>query len=198
MRKSARTSASPIVVLDLLGREHADEGLLDVLGQLVDDAVGADVDALALGERPRLRVRTHVEADHDRVRGGREHDVALGDRPDARVDDVDAHLGVADLRELARDRLDRALHVGLDDEVEVLDDALADPREQLLERGAAPAPAGELLRAQPLATQAREVPGLAVVLDDARVLAGLRRLVEAEHLDGVPGPASLTRSPRKS
>ena len=37
----------------LLGRdrrEHADERLLDVLGELVDDAVRADVDALALGE----------------------------------------------------------------------------------------------------------------------------------------------------
>ena len=33
-------------------REQADEGLLDVLGQLVDDAVGADVDALAIGELP--------------------------------------------------------------------------------------------------------------------------------------------------
>src|SRR6266487_2911505 len=34
--------------------EHADERLLDVLGQLVDDAVGADLDALALGELARL------------------------------------------------------------------------------------------------------------------------------------------------
>ena len=42
---------------DLLGRdgrEHADERLLDVLGELVDHAVRADVDALALGELPRL------------------------------------------------------------------------------------------------------------------------------------------------
>src|SRR6266513_1651929 len=41
----------------LLGRdwaEHADERLLDVLGQLVDNAVGADLDALALGELARL------------------------------------------------------------------------------------------------------------------------------------------------
>ena len=49
-RKSARTSASPSDLLDLLGGEHADEGLLDVLGELVDDAVRADVDAVALGE----------------------------------------------------------------------------------------------------------------------------------------------------
>src|SRR5690349_22098670 len=29
--------------------QHPDQGLLDVLGQLVDDAVGADLDALAVG-----------------------------------------------------------------------------------------------------------------------------------------------------
>ena len=48
--KSARTSASPMISSVSTGGEHADERLLDVLGQLVDDAVGADVDALALGE----------------------------------------------------------------------------------------------------------------------------------------------------
>ena len=50
-RKSARTSASPSVSSVVTAREHADERLLDVLRQLVDDAVGADLDALALGER---------------------------------------------------------------------------------------------------------------------------------------------------
>ena len=49
--------------------EHADERLLDVLGQAVDDAVGADLDVLALRERTRLGVRTHVEADNESVRG---------------------------------------------------------------------------------------------------------------------------------
>ena len=49
-RKSARTSTSPIVSSCVTGFEHADERLLDVLGELVDDAVGADLDALAVGE----------------------------------------------------------------------------------------------------------------------------------------------------
>ena len=39
------------------------------------------------------------------------------------------------------------------------------------------------LAAQPLAALVRELAGAAVVLDDARELAGLRRLVEAEDLD---------------
>ena len=37
--------------LGLDRREHPDERLLDLLGQLVDDAVLADLDALPLGER---------------------------------------------------------------------------------------------------------------------------------------------------
>src|SRR6185312_17557533 len=44
--------------------EQADERLLDVLGQLVDDAVGADLDAFPLGELARLGGGPHVEADH--------------------------------------------------------------------------------------------------------------------------------------
>src|SRR5215210_4697584 len=113
--------------------EHADERLADVVGELVDDPVGADVDALALGERPCLGVRAHVEADHDRVRGGGQHDVALGDRADARVDDIDSDLGVLDLAELADDGLDRAPDVRLDDEVELSDGALLELGEELLQ-----------------------------------------------------------------
>ena len=170
-------------LLDLLRREHADERLLDVLGQLVDDAVRPDVDALAIGQAARLGVRADVEADDDRARRGREHHVALGDRADPRVDDVDAYLRVLDLRELALDRLERALDVALHDDVQVLDDSLSDPREEVLERRAALRLLGELLGAQPLAAQAGEVARLPIVLDDARVLARLRRLVEAEDLD---------------
>ena len=98
----------------LLGRDrlqHADERLLDVLGQPVDDVVRADLDALALGQRPRLGVRPHVEADDHRVRRGGEHDVVLGDAADAGVDDVHAHLRVLDLLELGDGGLDRPVHV---------------------------------------------------------------------------------------
>src|SRR5207247_10521725 len=62
-------------LLGLDRSEHADEGLLDVLRELVDDAVAADVDALALGERPRLGARAHVEADAAGVRDRGEADV---------------------------------------------------------------------------------------------------------------------------
>src|SRR5438105_9528401 len=104
-------------LLGLDRAEHADERLLDVLRELVDDAVGADVDALALGERTRLGARPHVEADDERVRDRGEADVALRDRADARVDDIHAHLGMLDLLELRHGRLDGAVDVALHDEV---------------------------------------------------------------------------------
>ena len=84
--------------------------------------------ALALG------VGTHVEADDDRVGRVGQHDVGLGDTADRRVDDVDADLGLVHLVERVLERLDRALHVGLDDEVEVLELALGDTLEQVVER----------------------------------------------------------------
>src|SRR5919109_2000627 len=147
-------------LLDALGRQHADERLLDVLGELVDDAVRAQVDPLTRGLLTGFRVRAYVEADDDRVRRRGEHDVALRDRSDAGVDDVDAHLGVLDLRELVVDGLDGALHVGLDDDVEVADGALGHLGEELLEGHALLRAARELFGTQPLAAQAGEVSRL--------------------------------------
>ena len=66
-----------------LGLEHAHHGVLDVLEHLVDDLVGAHLDVFGLGERPRLAVGPHVEADDGGARRGRELDVVLGDAADA-------------------------------------------------------------------------------------------------------------------
>ena len=54
--------------LFVLGREHADHGLLDVLEHLVDDLVGPDLDVLGVGQLARLAVGPHVEADDRGVR----------------------------------------------------------------------------------------------------------------------------------
>ena len=120
-----------------------------------------------------------------------EHDVALRDRADALVDHVDTHLGVVDLRELGDGRLDGAADVALEDQVQILDGAFLQLREERLERDAALRALRELLRAEPLAAPLRERPGLALVLDHARELAGRRRRVEAENLDRRTGPRLL-------
>ena len=73
----------PSVVLDLLGLEHALHRVAQLVEALVDDRVVADLDALAVGQRARVADRAHVEAEDDRVGGGGEHDVGLGDAADA-------------------------------------------------------------------------------------------------------------------
>ena len=190
-RNRARTSASPSVSSVSTGREHADERLLDVLGELVDDAVRADVDALALGERARIRARADVEADHERVRRGREVDVVLGDPADARVDDVHAHFRVLDLLELADERLDGALDVALEDDVQVLNLAGLKCLVERLERDPLGAGAGELLTTESLGADVREVLCLALVLDDAGRTRRRRRMVEPEHLHRLARPGLL-------
>jgi hypothetical protein len=52
-----------------------DERLLDVLGQLVDDAVGPDVDALALGELLRSEFGRTLKPTTIALERPRQHDV---------------------------------------------------------------------------------------------------------------------------
>ena len=51
-----------------LGGEQADHGVLDVLEDLVDDLVGADLDVLGVGQLAGLAVGADVEADDRGVR----------------------------------------------------------------------------------------------------------------------------------
>ena len=142
----------------------------------------------ALGEVLRLGARPDVEADHERVRRGREIDVVLGDPADTGVDHVDANLRVLDLAELAHERLDRALDVALEDDVEVLHGAFLHLLEEGLERDALGLGAlRELLATEPLGALLGDVLRLSLVLDHAGELAGRRRTVEAEDLDGLAG-----------
>ena len=167
------------------GGEHADERLLDVLGQLVDHVVRADLDALALGEaRVSAFGRTlkPTTMPSDAAASMMSFSVMP---PTPWWMTLTRTSGVLDLPELADDRLDGALHVALDDDVQVLHLAGLQVLEQVLERDARRRPGRELLAAQPLGALLRELAGLAVGLDDAAELAGGRRLVEAEDLDRV-------------
>ena len=107
------------------------------------------------------------------------------------MDDVHAHLGVLDLLELAEERLDRALDVALEDDVQVLHLAGLEVVVQRLERDAPPRALRELLAAEPLCAHVRQMLRLALVLDDADELAGGGRMVEPEHLDGLARPRVL-------
>ena len=66
-------------VLLFLRFQQTGHGLLEVLGDAVDDVVVLDVHALGLGQSGRPLVGDHVEADDDGVGGLGQQDVALGD-----------------------------------------------------------------------------------------------------------------------
>ena len=99
------------------------------------------------------------------------------------VDDVQAHLrrsraGVS----ASRDRLDRALHVGLDDDLQLLDLAALDLLVEVLERdlrGRAAISALALLAAAVLG----DLRAFCVVLDGVERVARVGHAVEAEDLD---------------
>src|SRR6056297_1443407 len=100
-----------------LGLEHADDGLLDVLEELVDDLVGTNLHFFLLGELSGLAVGTHVEADDRRVRGVRQGDVVLGDPTDRSMDEADVDLVAFESSQRLGDSFEGPLHVGLEDQV---------------------------------------------------------------------------------
>ena len=125
--------------------------------------------------------RAHVEAHDDRVGGRRQVDVGLGDAADAGQHDRDLDLVLRQLGDLVLEGLERAGHVGLEHEAELVEPAalVEDRRERALDAAAARL----LLELEAVGALAGERAGLAVVLDHVRELAGLGHGVEAEHLD---------------
>ena len=139
----------------------------------------------------RVADGAHVEADDDRLRGRRQHDVGLVDAADAGADDVDRDLVLGQLGDLVLERLGGAGDVGLDEQVELLELARLDVLEDVLQRALAARAARVLLLLEALLALVGELARAAVVLDRADVLAGLGDAVEAERLDRIAGVGLL-------
>src|SRR5215213_862161 len=75
-----------------VGGEHASHGCFDLLERLVDHVVGPDLDAFALGDLLGRVGRPDVEPEQDAVGRAREHDIGVGERPDAAANDVHPNL----------------------------------------------------------------------------------------------------------
>ena len=169
-------------LLDLLRREHALHGVAEVVERAVDDRVCADLDALAVGERAAsptgrtLKPRTIASDAAARLTS----DSVMPPTPERTT--VTCTSSCGQLGDLVLERLERAGHVGLEDERELLESAARTGRRSSPANLAAAA-AGLLLELEALRALAGERAGLAVVLDDVGVLAGLGHGVEAEHLD---------------
>ena len=170
-----------------LGLEHADERVVDVFEDVVDDLVEPELDAFALGELARVAVGTHVEADHGRVRHDREVDVGFADAADTAVHERQPHLVVllVELAQRVGERFERTLRVGLHDEVQRRDLAALHHREHVFEAGTTRQHHRAALRRRLAAVRtgfgdrARDL----VARRDAQLVARQRDVVEAEHLD---------------
>ncbi len=116
--------------------QHAGEHGLHVVDEVVDDGVITQFDLGAFGLVAGVGVRPNVEADDRRAGCGGEDDVRFRYAADAGVKDAHAHFICRQFVEAADDRLDRALHVALNDERQFLDLGVLQLRHHLFERGA--------------------------------------------------------------
>ena len=145
-----------------------------------------------IGERRASGSGTHVEADDHRAGRRGEHHVGVGDAADAGVQDVAARPRVVrELGDLVLDRLERAGHVGLQDQVELHGLTLLHPLEHVLEADRNAHAACQRLGLQPVRALVGEMARLAVALDHAHRLARVGHAVEAEHLDRLAGSRLL-------
>src|SRR5690606_36783322 len=97
-------------------RHHAREHALNVVQQVEDDRVVADLDAFTFGQIGRLLRGPDVEAQDRRPGRLGQGDVGLGDAAGARLDGAGADLAVADLVQRADDGFGGVLNVGLDED----------------------------------------------------------------------------------
>jgi hypothetical protein len=188
--KTSRTSATPMPHFLERRLEQAGHRLLHLVGDVVDDRVQADVDLRALGDVGGVAIGPHVEADDDRVRRRREQHVGLVDGADAGVDDPDLDLLVGQLGERVGQHFGRALHVGLDDDRQLLHAAFGDLLLQRFEREPAALGAERALLRLRLAERG-DLPRLAASATLERI-AGLRQAARPSTSTGVDGPADLT------
>src|SRR5690606_4218147 len=114
--------------------QHTLERQLDALDQLVDDAVGANLHPQRLRDALGSRVGANVKADDHRARRARQVDIALGDLADIRVQHANRQVAFPNLFNRVDDRLQRAMHVYLDDQQKLFRFARLEAAENIVQR----------------------------------------------------------------
>ena len=104
---------------------------------MVDDLVGAELDLLSIGEITGLAVGPHTVTNDRGVGGRRQLDVVLGDAANTSMHEADLDLVTFQLAQRLGEGFERAVDVGLDDQVQRGSLAALDLIEDVLEPGAA-------------------------------------------------------------
>src|SRR5690606_18905281 len=102
--------------LALFGRQHAGQGVANIVHRVVDDVVVTQVDAVVLGQFLGTLFGAHVEADDYRIGGDGQVDVAFRDATHSGVHELLTTFVGGELDQGLHQLFLRALHVGLDDE----------------------------------------------------------------------------------
>ena len=143
-------------------------------------------DAVAARQVAGLRIGTNVEADDDGLGCARQGHVGFVDAAHAGVQHSNLDLFGADLFQTADDRFPRAVHIGLDDDRQLLGFAFLDARKHLLEGAAGVG--GDFAVPLALAAEIGHFAGARIVLGDNEFIAGDRCTVQSDHLDRHRGP----------
>ena len=157
------------------GLEHALHGVLHILNRVIDDAIGAHIDVLAICGCAGRRIRTDVEPDDDGVGCGCEHDIRSGDGTDAAMDALHAHLVIGQLFQCLPDGLDRALHIGFDNDIQILELTLGHLAEQIVQRDLAQVL--ELRCFELVAPLLNDLTGELINFDNVEDIAGIAMMV---------------------
>jgi len=112
-------------LLHQLRLQQAFHGQLDVFQQLVDHVVVAHIDAGGIGGTFGAWRHRGIEAHDHRTGGGRQVDVGFGYLARSREQHPHLHFALGQSFEGAKDGFHRTLDVGLEDQVELLELALA-------------------------------------------------------------------------
>ena len=145
----------------------------------------ADVDALVLGQGGGLGVGPDAEGDDDGVGGRGQQHVGFADRAHAGVDDLDLDLLGAQLFQLFAQGLDRAAHVGLQNQRQLLDRAGLELLVQLVEGEAGAGGQGSLAHLLPAV--GGHLLGADFVGHHLEAVAGFRQRRQAQNFDGGGG-----------
>src|SRR5699024_1675055 len=172
-----------------LGGQHALHGRFHLVDAVVDDPVHSHVHLVPGGGVLGVGVGADVKAHDDGVGRGGQHDVGLVDGAHGAVDDPHPDLLVGELLQGGLHRLGGALDVGLDDDVQVLQLALLDLGEQIVQGDLlGGGGGGHLVLVLALLHQ---LPGHALVVHGVEVVTGAGDLAHAGDLHRHGGAGGL-------
>ena len=112
--------------------EHSLHGALYICNCIVDDLVQTDVNTFMISNTLCHIIRLDIESDNDCIRCSCEVHIRLGNCTYTAVNNLYDYLIISQLLERRPDSLDRALYIGLDDDIEFLDITSLNLTEQII------------------------------------------------------------------